>query len=171
MKKNLKFQTEEQKEITRFVIVLVGLIVIVIGIYFFTRAFVTKDLFDNNEGTDYTPGVIDNTAAIVGNMLSRPENEYYVAIFDFENYEISYYNSIISKYVNSKDALKFYYVDLGNELNSKYIATDEDVVSKNFKNLESLKLGDITIIKIKKGKVTKFLTTEEDIRKELIVKD
>ena len=99
MKKNMKIETEEQKEMKRFVLVLLGVVVVVIGIYFFTKAFVTKDLFkeETNDQT-YATGVVSETAAIVGNMLTRPENEYYVALFSLENNQASYYDAIISKY-------------------------------------------------------------------------
>ncbi len=169
--KKLNIKTEEQKEMTRFLVVLIGLILIIVGIYFFTRVFVTKDLFTNKDNSDseYTTGVVDNTAAIVGNMLNRSETEYYVALLNYDNPESYIYNSIISNYLEKENALKFYYVDLTSSLNKKYLATEDENVSTNYKDLDSLKLGDITIIRVKKGKVVKFLIDEDSIRKELNV--
>ena len=171
MKKNMKIETEEQKEMKRFVLVLLGVVVVVIGIYFFTRAFVTKDLFkDEKNDQTYTTGVVSETAAIVGNMLTRPENEYYVALFSLEDNQASYYDAIISKYSGdseNKNKLKVYYVDLANKLNEKYLATEDDKATTKYKDLDSLRLGDFTLIKVKKGKVNKLLTTVEDIKKEL----
>ncbi len=169
--KKLNIKTEEQKEMTRFLVVLIGLILIIVGIYFFTRVFVTKDLFTNKDNSDseYTTGVVDNTAAIVGNMLNRSETEYYVALLNYDNPESYFYNTLISNYSESENALKFYYVDLTNSLNKKYLATEGETISTNYKDLDSLKLGDITIIRVKKGKVVKFLIDEDSIRKELNV--
>lgn len=169
--KKLNIKTEEQKEMTRFLVVLIGLILIIVGIYFFTRVFVTKDLFTNkdNSESEYTTGVVDNTAAIVGNMLNRLETEYYVALLNYDNPESYFYNTLISNYLEKENALKFYYVDLTNSLNKKYLATEGKTISTNYKDLDSLKLGDITIIRVKKGKVVKFLIDEDSIRKELNV--
>ncbi len=165
VKKN-KYETEEQKEIKKFIIVLVGLILVIVGIYFFTRAFVTKDLFKNTDDIQYKEGAINYEVAIVGNMLSRPEKEYYVFAFNSESNKINHYNTLASKYKGEKDALKMYYLDTNNELNKKYVATDESI-STSFKSLEELKLGEVTLIKVKNGKVTKLITNVDDIKKEL----
>lgn len=170
MKKNkkIKYETEEQKEVKKFIFVLLGLILIVVGVYFFTRAFVTKDLFDrkSNEVT-YTEGVISYDVAIVGNMLNRPYDEYYLIAFDSEDTKVNYYNTIVSNYFNNDDSLKIYHIDLANELNKKYIATEDEAISKKFESIDKLKLGEVTLMKVENGKVTKFLTSIEKIKEEL----
>ncbi len=170
MKKNNtnKIKTDEQIEIKRFLLVLLGLIVIIIGIYFFTRAFVTKDLFKETSEINYTEGNVNYNVAIVGTMLNRPFKEYYVIAFSSEDNQATYYNTLVSKYMNEEKALKVYYLDLENELNKDYVATDDNY-SKKFTSIKDLKLGSFTLIKVKNGKVDAFLTNEEDIKKELTV--
>ena len=146
--KNMNYATEEQKEIKKFIFVLVGLIIIVIGIYFFTRAFVTKDLFNKTDDKNYTEGTINYEVAIVGNMLSRPAEEYYLLAFDSESTKANYYNALVEKYLNSENSLKVYFIDLTNELNKKYVAEDKNI-SQKFENIENLKLGDVTLIRVK----------------------
>lgn len=172
MKKNkkIKYVTEEQKEVKRFVFVLLGLIFVVIGIYFFTRIFITKDLFnDKTDEVTYTEGTINYDVAIVGNMLNRPYDEYYLLAFDSEGTKVNYYNSVATMYMSKEKSLKMYHIDLANELNKKYIAEDENV-SKKFESIDKLKLGEVTLIKVKNKKVTKLITNIEDIEKELAVK-
>lgn len=167
--KNRKYETEEQQEIKKFIFVLLGIIIIIVGIYFLTRAFVTKDLFKNTDiSLNYETGVIDYDIAIVGNMLSKSQSEYYVMLFGSEETEAIYYNALVTKYMNEKKekALKVYYVDLENHLNKKYIATNEEEKSTSFTSIHELKLGSLTLVKVKNGKVSKFLTTEETIKKE-----
>lgn len=167
--KNVKYETEEQKEVKKFICVLLGLVIAVVGIYFFTRAFVTKDLFNSNsDDVTYTEGTINYDVAIVGNMLNRPNDEYYLMAFDSEGTKVNYYNTIASKYMSSENSLKMYHIDLANELNKKYIATDDNI-SKKFESIDKLKLGEITLIKVKNQKVTKFITNIEDIAKELTI--
>lgn len=170
MKKNkiVKYETEEQKEVKKFIFVLLGLILIVVGVYFFTRAFVTKDLFNEKSSeVTYTEGVINYDVAIVGNMLNRPYDEYYLIAFDSEDTKVNYYNTIVSNYFNKKDSIKIYHIDLANELNKKYVATEDEAVTKKFESIDKLKLGEVTLIKVKNGKVAKFLTSIEKIKEEL----
>ena len=163
-----KYATEEQKEVKKFICLLLGLILIIVGVYFFTRAFVTKDLKDSGTDSSYTAGSINSNIVIAGTMLSRPESEYYVAAFSGEDTSISYYNTIISNYISEEKSLKVYHLDIDNALNKKYVATDEDASTK-FTSLEELKLGRFTLLKIKDGKVTKYITDIEKAKKELSV--
>lgn len=167
-KENKKYVTEEQKEIQKFLLVLLGLVIIIIGIYFFTRVFVTKDLFKENE-RDYQVGAINYDLAIVGNMLSKPYNEYYVMAFSNEDTQATYYNTLVSKYLSEKKdkALKVYYLDLSDALNKKYVSEDgnSSTLSKNF-SLDDLKLGEITLMYVKDGKLSKIITDIDAIKKE-----
>ncbi len=166
-----KIETEEQAEIKKFILVLGGLIVILVGIYFFTRAFVTKDLFDKkkeSDGINYQVGAISDTNIIVGNMLNRPYEEYYAIAFSSKSNLVGYYDTIMSKYKSEKESLKIYYIDTEDHLNNKY--SDKENPSTSFESLDKLKLGEITLLKIKKGKVTKLITQVEEIKKELNIK-
>lgn len=161
-----KYETEEQMEVKKFIFVLLGIILIVVGIYFFTRAFVTKDLFKQASDVTYTSGTVNYDVAVVGTMLNRSDKEYYVVAYSSENNSATYYNTLLSKYLNNEDAMKVYYLDLNNELNKEYVATDENI-SKSFTSIKELKFGNITLLKVKDGKVTKFITDLEKIKVEL----
>lgn len=165
-KKTQKYQTEEQMEIKKFIFVLLGLIIIIIGIYFFTRAFVTKDLFKETENINYTEGKISYEAVVVGTMLNRTISEYYVLAFSNKDNNAVYYNTLASKYMNLEKAKKLYYLDLDNKLNKPYVSTDENY-STSFTSLEELKFGGFTLLKIKEGKVIKYITDLEKIKIEL----
>jgi hypothetical protein len=167
--KKIKYQTEDQKEVRNFFLVLIGVIIIIVGIYFFTRAFVTKDLFTSTSDITYTDGSISSTTAIVGTMLNRSEDEYYVLIYDTEGTKANYYSTLYSLYVNSSDSIKVYVVDLANELNKKYIASEDEKVSTKYTSLKDLKLGEVTLIKVKNGAVKKYITNVDDIKEELAI--
>ena len=168
MKKNkkIKYETEEQKEVKKFIFVVIGLVIIIVGIYFFTKAFVTKDLFDKSKD-NYTEGVINYDSVIIGNMLNRPYDEYYLLAFSSENLQQNYYEALMNKYKSKEKSLKIFKIDLNNELNKKYVAEEKGKISSKFESLENLKLGEITLIKVKNKKVIKFITNIDDIVKEL----
>lgn len=163
-------KSEEQKEMFRFLLVLGIVIVFVVGVYFFTRIFVTEE---KDTTTEETPavGTVNYDIAIVGNMLNKPESKYYVFVYDYESVEAGFYESTnaISKYLYSgkKDLLKIYNVELNNYLNKDYKVKDGEEVNTKAKKIEDFKFGDYTLLKIEKGKVTKYLNSAADIKKEL----
>ena len=71
-------RTAEQEEMFKFVIVILVVLACVGGIYLLTRAFVTKDLFNKDETKETAKGEINYNSAIVGNIMNRPYDEYYV---------------------------------------------------------------------------------------------
>lgn len=166
MKKNKtqKYVTEEQMEIKKFIFVLLGLLILLVGVYFFTRAFVTKDLHKSTNDVEYTEGKVSYDVVVAGTMLNRPESEYYVYAFSNENTKAIYYNTLVSKYSTNEKALQVYYLDIDNALNKDYV--DKENASQSFTTIDDLKLGDVTLIKVKDGKVTKYITNEEEIKKE-----
>ena len=78
-KKKVSYQTEEQKEMIHFLIVLGVIIVFVVGVYIFSKMFILdKSLFEVN----YTTGAINSERAVVGTIFNRPEKDYYVMVYD-----------------------------------------------------------------------------------------
>lgn len=164
--KTITYQTEEQKEMLHFFIVLFVIILFVIGVYFVSKLFIMDDsLFEVN----YNNGVVNSERAIVGTIFNRPEKEYYVFVYDESSSKAVYYSSISTNYSqNEKNALKVYHVDLGNELNKSYVSSDGTSNPKASK-VSDLKFKDITLLRIKNGKIDKYIENETDIQKELAV--
>ena len=89
-------RTEEETEIKKFIIILATVVIFVIGMYFFTRVFVTKDLSDKKE--TQTEITFDYTKTILGSLLNRPYDEYYVLVYNSEDLKANYYANLISSY-------------------------------------------------------------------------
>lgn len=162
------FQSEGQEEMKRFFIILIIILVLVLGIYFFTRIFITKDLLNKNkEKTEEktTSGTIDYNTTLISNMFNKSNTEYYVIIYNTEDFASMYYNSLVSKYKQNKDALNVYIADLNNEFNKKYISKEN--VNVNTENLENFKVDNLALLKISKGKIINSYTKLEDIEKTL----
>ena len=158
---------DEGQEIIRFVKVLLVVTVLVVGIYFFTRAFVTKDLFEDKKPSDAETNetVIDYNAIVLGSTFNRPYDEYYVFVYDNDDSDVSYYFAILSKYTGKTDSLKVYYADLGSPINKNFFNKEES----NPKALKAseLKISGTTLIKIKDGKIVKYAETKSLIESEL----
>jgi len=166
--KKEKYHTDEQIEVIRFVKILVILIVLVVGVYFFTRIFVTKDLFNQEKDQDTAvQGEINYNITLIGNMFNKPEEEYYIMMYDTEDINAVYYSGMITNYSRNEKALKIYFADLSNGLNKKYVTDDSTSVKVNTMNFEDFKVGELALIKVSKGKIEKSLVEEEAIAKEL----
>ena len=163
--KDVKVRSEGEEEIRRFIIILIIVIILVVGIYFLSKLIVNKRESENTTANEVA-GEINYDVLNVGMIFNRPYTEYYVLLYDSENVDAIYYSSIMTNYIHSDDALKIYYCDLGNSLNSKYVSSDGKS-NKNATTLEEFAFGKITLLKIKDGKITKYLDTTDEIVNEL----
>lgn len=166
MSRKMQYQTEEQKEIIHFLIVLVVILIIVMCVYIFSKKFVLDDsLFE----VSYETGALKDERAIVGTIFNRPEKEYYVIAYDETKGNAVYYSALTTKYKENENSLKVYHVDLSNALNSKYYVGSDGKSNKNASKVSDLQLKDLTLMKIKNGKIEKYLETISEIEKEFIV--
>ena len=162
-------QNEETKTMKQFLITLIIVIIGVVGIYLLTKYVVKKDNATNNSTTTEEKNYIDPNTAIVGTMLNKSSDAYYVIIYDKTKDNATTYYSLVSTYKAKDKALKVYTVDLSNSLNKKYIATDNKTNPKAT-NLEDLKFGEVTLLKVKNNKITEAYETTDAIKKALDVK-
>lgn len=162
-------QNEETKTMKQFLITLIIVIIGVAGIYLLTKYVVKKDNATNNSSNTEEKNYIDPNTAIVGTMLNKSSDAYYVIIYDKTKDNATTYYSLVSTYKAKDKALKVYTVDLSNSLNKKYIATDNKTNPKAT-NLEDLKFGEVTLLKVKNNKITEAYETTDAIKKALDVK-
>lgn len=161
------FKTEEQKEIIRFIKILLIVLLFIFVVYFVTSFFVKKDLTSTKEKTAVTE--ISYSKMIFGTMLNRPYKEYYVLAYSSEDNKANYYGSLGDKYSNKTESLNLYYIDLADTMNKDYIAHDGKS-NTDAKELADLKVGRITLIKISDGKIVKYFENITDIKNELNIK-
>lgn len=166
-KRNINYvATSEQKELKNLIIVILVVVLCVGGIYFLTRVFVTKDLFSDDTEDEVVAGSINYDVTIMGQIFNRPYDEYYVAIYNYE--EMSYatdMSMLVYNYTNKDEHLHIYSVDLSNVMNIDFY--DPENVDTKVKTLDNLKVGDMTLLKIKKGKISKFIVDYAKMEKEL----
>lgn len=164
----MNVQTTEQIELKNFILVILVVVICVAGLYLVTRAFITKDLFPKDEEPTIVAGEVNYDVAIMGQLLNRPYKEYYVAIFDSNGDHFVDMSSLVSAYNELANHKHIYTIDLSNKLNDGYYSPEEENVKA--KSLSEIKLGDITLIKVKDGKINKYINDYDKMRKELGVK-
>lgn len=173
-KKNSKFQSkeikvknymnEDYKTITTLIIVLV-VIGCFIGLLFFLNGkFVTKDHFQDNTTT--TAKVkYDDSLLIVNDIFNIDDKEYFVLLYDAKDKTSNFlYSGLISSYKDDKISL--YSIDLSNSMNKKYY-NKEGKINKTPKNASEVLVNGPTLMVIKNGKVSSYITEKEKIVEKL----
>ena len=163
--KNLKYRTAEQEEMRKFLIVVIVVALLVVGIYFLTRAIVTKDLFKKEETTEAEKVEVNYEVAIVGEILNRPYDEYYVVVYDETKEKASEMSGLVSEYKGTEKPLHVYTVYLNNKINEKYYNPEKENTKAT--TVKEFAFGDSTLIKVNKGKVEKYITDYTKMQKEL----
>ena len=162
--KKEKYVSEESVEVKRFVFILLGIIVLVLAFYGITKLIDKKD---NSIDITVTEGEINYDITSIGTMLNKNDDEYYVMIYNQESTDAVLYSSIINKYTSGENSLNVYFCDLGNKLNEQYHVKEGSKTNTNASSIDELALGDLTLIRVKKGKIVKYIESLEAIKKEL----
>lgn len=131
-----------------------------VGMYFATKYLVEKDSDTTNEEEQTIK--INNDVAIVGTMLNKNDSEYFVILYNKKDDKAYEYQSLVSE---NKTKLNIYTVDLGNALNNKFY--DKDNTNTKADNINDLRFGDITLIKVKDGKIINSYESLEQIKNVL----
>lgn len=163
--KEEKYISEESKEMRNFLIILFSIIIIVLIVYGVSKIFIDDEPTEDSGRTVQT-GQIDYDKVSIGTMLNRNYSEYYVAIYDEEDTNAVVYSSIITKYLENEDAIKVFFCDLGNKLNSKYYVGSDGETNPNAQDISELALGDLTLIKVENGEITDYIEGLDAFRAE-----
>ena len=157
--KEQKYVSEDMKEISRLIFITLGIVIIVLGLYFLTDKVALKDKDNETSSSDF-----DYSAAIVGTMFNRPYSEYYVFLYDATDDNANQYQSLVSTYEAKEEAKKIYFVDLSKSFNSKYLS---DKSNPNPTNPSEVQIKDSALVLIKNGKVANYYENVEDYEKVL----
>ena len=155
--KSQKYVSEDTKQMTSLLLITLGVVIVVIGLYFLTEKVIERR--SNKGAAEFDYGV-----ATVGTMFNRPYEEYYVFLFASDSDNAQTYNSLVSSYIGKEDAKKIYTVDLSKNLDDKYLSEKSNT---NPSNPSEVKINSSALILIKNGKVSKYYETLEDYEKVL----
>lgn len=152
-KKNLKRierqSTGENDEIIRMIKVL-AVVVLALALFYFVFAIYNGEISFGKKEDDKKEVEIQNVEILAGSTFNRVDDEYYVIFYDFDGNNSTRAVTFYNLYSKKSEHLKMYVVDLGNAFNSKCVVSSRDEV--NVTNASSLKVMDLSIIKVKDGK-------------------
>lgn len=138
-------------------------LVIIFGMFYFVTYLLVKD---RKLDTSEPQSVFDSSKIVVGQLLNRSEDKYYVLATKYlskssyiETDYSNIYMNYINKYQQKEDSIKFYYIDLNNALNKKYYSEELNITE----DLSNLKLNDEVLFRIKEGKIEKTYVGKDNI--------
>lgn len=94
---------------------------------------------------------------LIGEVFNRNESDYLVLFdeFDSDTYDV-YVRGLAEQY----ESKNIYYVDMSLSPNKNYKSEE---VNTNPKNVNDLKINEITLMRVLNGKVTEYITGSENI--------
>ena len=149
--------TENYQAKNMFIIIIV-IIVLLVPLYFITTLVVKTDNKENNN-TEKAPVEIQSEKILVGQLLNRHNDSYYVIAYKKDNKMITLFNQYINDYKNNEDHLEFYKIDLDDGLNKGYISDETNITDE----LKDLKISDTTLFKIVDGKIESYYVGNDDV--------
>lgn len=159
---NKNVNTDDEKLVVKFIVVLIIISLIAVGFYFISKNIV-KNRDDNIVESNVT---IAYDKVNVGMIFNRPYDEYFVMVYDSSDNDAMIYSSLISKYSQKEDSLKIYYCDLSNKLNKEFVSSD-GTTNSNAKSVSEFKFGQVTLIKVRNGKIVSYIENIDTIKSAL----
>ncbi len=159
---NKNVNTDDEKLVVKFIVVLIIISLIAVGFYFISKNIV-KNRDDNIVESNVT---ISYDKVNVGMIFNRPYDEYFVMVYDSSDNDAMIYSSLISKYSQKEDSLKIYYCDLSNKLNKEFVSSD-GTTNSNAKSVSEFKFGQVTLIKVRNGKIVSYIENIDTIKSAL----
>ena len=160
-RKNKLQNTSSSDELTQGVLTVIGVIaflgvsylimIVMKNAGFFDAGYIKPSKGETTISYEYIP---------VGTLFNRTESEYLVL---FDNYGDNTKDVYIN-YLLDKGKTPAYKVDMSLKENEKYNSTEANPKAKN---PNEIKINDMTLIKIKKGKIDKYITGSENIEEYL----
>lgn len=161
-KKLYKINTNTEMEYSKIIKIAIG-VIIVLAITYFVTAIVSGEIKFGKEEIVEEETSIQYEEIMVGQMLNRSENEYYVLLFNFTDNFASYYLSLKDSYSQNNDALPFYIIDLEKHTNKDYVLEDGEHLVEKPVRLVDFKTTSPTIVKIKNRKVVERVSGRDNV--------
>lgn len=161
------FMISTDNEMTKLII-LILIVAVIFSIFYVVTLFVTKE-DNNNETNDNNNSItetnIDYSKILAGNILSQKDSEYYALICFKDDMYVDSYKSYLQYYKDKiEGAVPFYFVDINNTLNSRFISDNSNLSVTDAKDF---KFSQTTLLRIRDGKVISSYEGNDNIAGKL----
>lgn len=166
-KRNLyKTNTSTEMEYSKIIKITIG-VVLVLALTYFVTALASGEikLGKTKVEEEKKETSIQYEEIMVGQMLNRSDDEYYVLLFNFTDTFASYYLSLKDSYAKEDNSLPFYIIDLEKSVNKDYVLKDGEKLIDKPVRLVDFKATSPTIVKIKNRKIIERISDRDNVLK------
>lgn len=166
-KRNLyKTNTVTEMEYSKIIKITIGVVLVLALTYFVTALASGEIKFGKTKVEEEKKETsIQYEEIMVGQMLNRSDDEYYVLLFNFTDTFASYYLSLKDSYVKEDNSLPFYIIDLEKSVNKDYVLKDGEKLIDKPVRLVDFKATSPTIVKIKNRKIIERISDRDNVLK------
>ena len=154
VKKVNKSSYSNDNEISKLIKLVIIVCIIVLAFYIVTY-FINKT---EKVETPDVPAYIQYDEILIGNMLKQPVEEYYVMIFDSDDYDSQVYSTYLGVYERKEDAIRIYTSELNNPMNQKFKSDESNF---DIDDIKDIKISGATLFKIRDGEIEEVYEGEE----------
>jgi len=155
--KQTKIMSDDVVKVRNMLILLVGVIIVCVGIFFLTEKMIEKENTKTQESKEVE---IDNDIATIGTMFNRNYDEYYILMYSKKENSKDL-DSILDSYRSSDNYIKTYFIDLDLKINSFVLG---DNFNDKPTNSNEVSVNGAALFKINNGKVTKSYNGVDNIK-------
>lgn len=156
-KKKMDSQIVSGNEITNLIKIVVIVCAVLLLFYFITLLVNKKD--GKETYSENTTATIQYSKILVGQILNRSEQDYYVLIEKENDQYVDLYNYYLSSYDGERENLKYYTVDLSDVFNGNNIG-EETVLTGT---VSDFKFADTTLLRVQDKVITEVYDNRDSI--------
>lgn len=156
--------TKNDSEITKLVKIVL-IVTAIMVIFYGITLLVTKNRSSNSssENSHNEKAVIQYDDIMIGTMLNKNDDWYYVLIKEDEDNRMAEYETLMKLIASKEDAPKIYTANLTDSFNKKYLAKEANESS----DMSEFRVTGTTLVEIKDGQIANIYSNHDDIKGEL----
>lgn len=154
VKNTKKIEYNNDNEVSKL-IKLVIVVTLIVFVFYGITVLVNKKI---EEEQPERPATIQYDEILIGNSLKQPNDDYYVMIYDNEDYDVNLYGVYLSIYSQKDEAIRVYTSQLNNPINQGFKA---EMSNLDVTNINDLKIKSSTLLKISDGKIEESYEGED----------
>ncbi len=151
----------EITKLIKIVLIVTAIMVVFYGITLLVTKNQKADSFDNKTASE--KAVIQYDDIMIGTMLNKNQDSYYVLIKEDEDNRVVEYETLMKLVASKIDSPKIYTANLTDSFNKRYLAKEANTTN----DMEEFRVSGTTLVEIKDGKIVNTYSDHDSIAEEL----
>ena len=148
---NIKSNNDEVTKLVQLILI----VLVILGIFYIITTWVTKTKgttnLDNGNDTEQDT-IIQYDEILVGNLLNRTNEEYYVLVTTSADLDVDSYNVLVTAYRETENALRVYTARLDLAFNKNFKSEESFFDTEN---INEVKFKGSTLVKVQNKRVVR----------------